>query len=123
MLALGLGILAPPLLSVFLGKTFNESSIYVMWVALGYAFNGMYLMVVNYIFYSQRTKSLAAVTFMTAILNVILNYFLIKKFGAIGAAQATTIVFAIKFIVVFILSAKVHDMPWNLFKVKKQINN
>ena len=100
------------LLSFFLGKSFNESSIYVIWVALGYAFNGMYLMVVNYIFYAQKNSLLAMVTFATAIINVILNYFFIKAFGPIGAAQATTVVFAIKFIMVWILSAKVLDMPW-----------
>ncbi|AMC01349.1 Polysaccharide biosynthesis protein [Aerococcus viridans] len=112
LLALGLGILAPIFLSVFLGKAFNESSVYVIWIALGYAFNGMYLMVVNYIFYEQKNSTLAMVTFATAFLNIVLNYFFIREFGAIGAAQATTIIFAIKFVVVWILSAKVHKMPW-----------
>lgn len=112
LLALGLGILAPIFLNVFLGKTFNESSVYVIWIALGYAFNGMYLMVVNYIFYEQKNSILAMVTFATALLNIVLNYFFIREFGAIGAAQATTIVFAIKFVVVWIFSAKVHKMPW-----------
>lgn len=111
-LAIVLGISAPIFLKVFLGKAFNDSSIYVIWVALGYAFNGMYLMVVNYIFYEQKNSILAIVTFATAILNVVLNYFFIREFGAIGAAQATTIIFAIKFIVVWVLSAKVHKMPW-----------
>lgn len=112
LLALGLGILAPIFLNVFLGKAFNESSVYVIWIALGYAFNGMYLMVVNYIFYEQKNSILAMVTFATALLNIVLNYFFIRKFGAIGAAQATTIIFAIKFVVVWVLSAKVHKMPW-----------
>ncbi len=111
-LAVTLGILAPSFLDVFLGKSFNGSSIYVVWVAVGYAFNGMYFMVVNYIFFSQRTKLLATVTFVTAILNIVLNYFFINAFGAIGAAQATSVVFFIKFILVWVLSAKVHKMPW-----------
>jgi O-antigen/teichoic acid export membrane protein len=115
-LAILLGISAPIFLKVLLGKAFNDSSIYVIWIALGYAFNGMYLMIVNYIFYEQKNSILAMVTFITAILNVVLNYFFIREFGAIGAAQATTVIFAIKFIVVWILSAKVHKMPWkNVF--------
>lgn len=111
-IAVCLGFFAPIFLKFFLGKSFNESSIFVIWVALGYAFQGMYLMVVNYIFYEQKTSLLAMVTFITAILNIILNYFFIKEFGAVGAAQATTIVYAIKFVMVWILSAKVHKMPW-----------
>lgn len=112
--AIVLGYLAPIFLSVFLGKSFNESSTYVIWIALGYAFNGMYLMVVNYIFFAQKTGSLAMVTFATSMINLVLNFFFIKAFGAVGAAQATTVVYAIKFIMVWILSAKVHKMPWNL---------
>jgi O-antigen/teichoic acid export membrane protein len=112
LIALVLGFLAPYLLKIFVGKSFNESSIYVVWVAMGYAFNGMYLMVVNYIFYVQKTKFLAMVTFATALINIVLNYFFIKEFGAVGAAQATTVVFAIKFVMVWILSARVHKMPW-----------
>lgn len=117
LLAIILGLAAPFSLNLFLGESFNESSIYVIWVAMGYAFNGMYLMVVNYIFYAQKNSLLAMVTFATALINVVLNYIFIRSFGAIGAAQATTVVFAIKFLIVWILSARVHKMPWNLIKV------
>lgn len=111
-MAVILGFLAPVLLNVFIGKNFAGSSLYVIWIAVGYAFNGMYLMVVNYIFYAEKNGLLSTVTFATAILNVILNYFFIKAFGAVGAAQATTLIFAIKFILVWYLSAKVYKMPW-----------
>ena len=121
--AIVFGLAAPSFLGFFLGKSFSESSIFVIWVALGYAFNGMYLMVVNYIFYAQKNSLLAMVTFVTAIINIILNYFFIKVFGAIGAAQATTVVFVIKFIMVWILSAKVYKMPWNIFKNVETNNN
>lgn len=112
LLALLLGSLAPYFLNAFLGKSFSESSTYVLWIAVGYAFNGMYFMVVNYVFYSQNTKLLAVVTFVTAIVNILLNYFFIKAFGAIGAAQATAVVYAVKFFMVWLLSAHVHKMPW-----------
>ena len=112
LVALVLGIIAPFFLSVFIGNSFAESSSYVIWIALGYAFQGMYFMVVNYIFYEQKNSLLAVITFLVAIINILLNYFFIKSHGAIGAAQATTVVFLIKFILVWILSAKVHKMPW-----------
>lgn len=121
-IALFVGLIAPKILYYIIGKSYAESSSYVIWVALGYAFNGMYFMVVNYIFYSQRTNILAAVTFVTAIVNIIINYIFIKAFGAIGAAQATLIVFFIKFILVWILSASVHKMPWRLIKNSEKIN-
>lgn len=118
-LAILLSIVAQSFLSFFVGKEFNGSSIYVIWIAIGYAFQGMYFMVTNYIFFAQKTSYLAGVTFMAAILNIGLNYFLIGRYGAIGAAQATTIIYLIQFILTWILSSKVYKMPWNMINHKK----
>lgn len=112
LLAYFLGITAPFFLKLILDRKFHGASSYVVWVTLGYAFNAMYLMVVNYIFYAQKNSFLALVTFFSAIINTILNYFFIKSFGAIGAAQATTITFLIKFLLVWYVSARIYNMPW-----------
>ncbi len=111
-LAIGLSILAPFFLKFFVGKDFAGATIFIFWIALGYAFSGMYKMVVNYIFFVQKTYILAWVTFSCALVNVLLNYILIKLNGSIGAAQATTITFFLSFIFTWILSNKVYKMPW-----------
>ena len=111
-LALALSLVAAWSLEFFVGKDFHSAYKYVFWIALGYAAHGMYFMVVNYIFYVKKTYILAWVTFLTAVINVILNYFLIKANGAIGAAQATTVSLFLGFILTWILSARVYKMPW-----------
>ena len=113
-LALALSFIAPYFLKFFVSKNFYFAYKYVLWIALGYAFQGMYFMVVNYIFYIKKTYILAWVTFTSAGINIVLNYFFIKANGAIGAAQATTITFFVQFIMVWILSSKVYRMPWRL---------
>ena len=118
LLALILSFIAPYFLKFFVSENFYFAYKYVLWIALGYAFHGMYFMVVNYIFYIKKTYILAWVTFSSAGINVVLNYFFIKANGAIGAAQATTITFFVQFIMVWMLSAKVYKMPWNLWKIK-----
>jgi O-antigen/teichoic acid export membrane protein len=117
-LAIILSIVAPLFLSIFVGKEFSQSSIYVIWIALGYAFNGMYFMISSYIFYAQKTSYLAGITFASAVLNIALNYIFISKYGAVGAAQATAIIYLIKFILTWLLSSKLYKMPWNIFKHK-----
>jgi len=117
-LALALSFIAPYFLKFFVSENFYFAYKYVLWIALGYAFQGMYLMVVIYIFHIKKTYILAWVTFASAGMNIVLNYFFIKANGAIGAAQATTITFFVKFILTFILSSKVYKMPWNLCKIK-----
>ena len=115
-LALVLSFIAPWFLKFFVGKDFHCAYKYVLWIALGYAANGMYFMVVGYIFYVKKTYILAWITFLSAGINVILNYFLIKANGAIGAAQATTISFFLSFILTWMLSAKVYKMPWIIWR-------
>jgi len=117
-LALCLSFIAPYFLKIFVGKNFHSAYKYVFWIALGYAFNGMRYMIVNYIYYVKKTYISAWVPFFCAGINIILNYILIKANGAIGAAQATTITFFIYFIAQWIISARVYKMPWNIWKLK-----
>ncbi|MDD5039764.1 MAG: oligosaccharide flippase family protein [Patescibacteria group bacterium] len=119
-LSLILGFIAPYIFSIFVGPKFQTASKFVIWVALGYAFNGMYYMITNYIFYAKKTYILACVTFSSAIINIALNYYLIKVNGALGAAQATAISYFIVFLAVWILSARTYKMPWKLWKVKSE---
>lgn len=113
-LAVALSLIAPWFLSFFVGEKFLGSALFVFWIALAYAFSGMYKMVVNYIFYVQKTYILAWITLFAAIINVVLNYLFINMNGAIGAAQATTATLALQFILTWILSSRVYRMPWTL---------
>jgi Na+-driven multidrug efflux pump len=63
------------------------------------------------------TKHLGIITFSIAILNVVLNYFLIKLNGPIGAAQSTFFSFFFMFILSFTYANKLYPMPWlNILK-------
>ncbi|MBU2948247.1 lipopolysaccharide biosynthesis protein [Zobellia uliginosa] len=106
----------PIIYRYFVGKDFESGSDIVLWVLLGYAFLGMYKMVVNYLFYLKKTKIIAYCTFFTVLINLVLNYVFIKLNGMVGAAQATLISFVILFIVVFVYSNKNFPMPWGLRK-------
>ena len=117
-MALGLGLVSPWFFSLFLGPKFLGANAYILWISLGFAFNGMYMMVGNYIFYIQKTYILAWVTFSTAVISIVINYFAIKYLGAIGAAYTFTVMSFVTFLLVWILSSRVYPMPWNLLKIK-----
>lgn len=119
-IAVLMSLLGPWFLSFFVGEKFLGATDFVLWIALSFAFSGMYKMVVNYIFYVEKTKVLAWITFASALLNLPLNYFLIKAFGAIGAAMATAMVSVIFFVLTWMLSSRYYQMPWLL---KKPSNN
>jgi O-antigen/teichoic acid export membrane protein len=108
-------LMAPILFNIFIGKDFHSALRYVPWIAAGFAFNGMYKMVVNYLFYVQKTTIIGMGTIITAAINLVLNYFLIKQNGGIGAAQATAISFFLQFLIIWRISAHHYKMPWFFF--------
>jgi O-antigen/teichoic acid export membrane protein len=107
---------APWFLGHFVGERFRGAYTYTAWTALGCAFSGMYYMVANYIFFSNKTHILAAVTLVTAVANVGLSYVLIRANGPTGAAQATALASLASFVLTWALSARVYKMPWNLLR-------
>jgi O-antigen/teichoic acid export membrane protein len=104
----------PIFVNRFINIRYHEANQYIPWIAFGFAFQGMYFMVVNYIFYVKKTHYLSIATFCSGLIHVASSYILIQINGAIGAAQATTFSFFIAFVFVWILSAKAYKMPWRL---------
>lgn len=100
----------------FLGEKFIASSEFIIYFTIAFAFQGMYFMVTNYIFYVTKTHLLAYVTLSTAILHLGLLYFFVNINGAIGAAQASMLSFAITFILVWYLASRVYEMPWRIWR-------
>lgn len=124
-LALLMTISAPWFMKLFVGKDFYAATKFIGWVSLGYAFSGMYAIVSKYILYAERTVWLSIMTVSSALLNIGLNFILIKKNGAIGAAQATALTMLVVFIATWGIAIKAYPMPWFHFlqpsnKIKKE---
>lgn len=103
-----------PFIYTFFGKDFQSGMDLVLWIALGFAFNGMYKMVSVYIFYLEKTMIIAFTSFGVAVMNVILNFVLIPEQGAHGAAVATMLSMGAQFIVTWIITSRLIKMPWLL---------
>ncbi|MDP3517069.1 MAG: oligosaccharide flippase family protein [Pseudohongiella sp.] len=105
-------IVSGPFLILVAGSEYSPAADIVPWLVLGQSFNGFYLMVTNYVFYSKKTKYLALITILTGVLNVILVLTLIGSFGAVGAAYAICISMLVQFAVTFFVANKFVPMPW-----------
>lgn len=107
-----LTISTPLIFKIFINKSYQDAIQFVFWIALGFAFDGMYKMVVNYIFYIKKTYIISLITLLTATLNLALNYILISRYGALGAAKATAISMFCEFVAVWWISKRIYPMPW-----------
>ncbi len=85
-------------------------------IMLGYYFVFLYSIPSNLEFYTKKTQYISAGTFMAALSNVILNYILIPRYGAVAAAWTTIISYILLFIYHYVISLHVSDV--RVFKFK-----
>jgi O-antigen/teichoic acid export membrane protein len=119
MMAILYSLLVPPFFKIFVGREFAEGVQFIFWISLGFAFNGMYKMVVNYIFFVEKTYVLAFITTFCAVCNISLTYFLVNLHGTLGAAHSLCISYALSFILTWYFSNRVYPMPWALINDRK----
>ena len=118
LIALIYGWSAPYFIEFLVGGEFKSASDFVIYIAVGHAFGGMYYMVANYIFYANKTAYLAWITFAAGLLDFCATYFLVQSNGLMGAAQAFALSQAVFFLGTWWFAQKSHPMPWRLTFVK-----
>ena len=112
--ALGLALVAPFLVELLFGRDFTRVGAFMFWVSLGLAFGGIYKMPASLLFYAEKTHLIATVSVISAVVNVVANYVLIKANGGLGAAQATCVAYLVSLVLAWLLSLRAVRMPWSL---------
>jgi O-antigen/teichoic acid export membrane protein len=113
-------LFTPLVFKLMVNSKFAAGSKYVIWITIGYFFQGLYLLFANIIFYLKKTKILFYWAFINVIINLSLNYFLVQKFGAMGAAYTLCISYFIFFAAIALVTHKLYPLPW-LYYFKKKI--
>lgn len=100
----------------FVNQSFNAALKYIPWLLLGYVFQGGYFMMTNYILYSEKTIYNGIVTIISGLISLLLNFVLIRQYGAVGAAMAFSATYLIYFMITWTVANYVYKMPWNLLR-------
>ncbi len=114
LIAFGISIFAKFIIPYVVDDRYAGAEIYVFWIAIGYAVHGVYKIFFPYLVHIDKTSFLGISTVIAAVLNLVFNYFLIKEFGAIGAAYSTVLSFIVSAFLVFWYQNKHFNMPWLL---------
>lgn len=91
-------LLTPLLYKYFIDVRYSRLSTVTYWIIATYFFLGIYKVFVVKFFYFEKTKTLALITTMCSLLNIVLTSVFVLKMGVIGGAIATclsSIVFAL----------------------------
>ncbi|EOG2428004.1 oligosaccharide flippase family protein [Proteus mirabilis] len=115
-------IISPYIINFIAGPKYLKAQEIVFWLCIGQSFQGLYLVVTNYITYVKKTYLLSLITIISGIINIILIFILIKKYGLVGVSYAFCISMFIRFILTWATSNWVYPMPWNIFKSTYFIN-
>lgn len=114
-------LIGPFLVTTIAGENYSQAGELIGWLALGQGFNGMYLMVTNYILFSKRTSLLSSATISSGILNVLLLILFTNLYGLEGAAKAFALSMIIRFLLTWFLASKTHPMPWFNIFIKRSL--
>jgi len=106
------------LFPIMIDSKFSSAVEYIVIIAIAYSFQGMYFMVVNYIYFEKKNHLVSLATIVSTVIQIILSYFMIQEFGAIGAAYATLVGFVLNFLIVWYIGSKVYPMPWGFWYEK-----
>jgi len=93
-------------------KSYLKATDVILWITLGFVARGFYQIFYNVIVHEGKTNIFMYITFSAGAINLLLNYYLIKINGMVGAAQATFIVFVIMFIIAFYYANKISSIKW-----------
>lgn len=111
-----LSLSAPLVFKIMIDPSYGKGVIYVFWTSLSYFFWGVYILFTGFIFFTKKTKVLGYLGIVNIFLNMVLNYFLIKHIGALGAVYATCISFFVVACVVVYYGSRTFKLPWMEFK-------
>ena len=97
-------MLFPEVYRVFAGREYWDGIDYIPMIVIGCYAMFLYSLSVNFEFYCKKTKYMAFITASAAGINILLNYLLISKLGAWGAALATAVSYGYEVVVHYIFA-------------------
>ena len=99
---------------IFFDEKLKDGLQYVFWIAVGYSFMGVFKVFSGYLFFLKKIKLISTISILSALLNLILNYYFIQYFGVIGVAYATALTMFIFMLVVY-LGVRFYMRVYNAF--------
>lgn len=100
--------------ATLIGEQFWAAGEVVYLILLAYFFFGMYVIQLPGVYMKNKTKFIPWFRFVGAASNILLNIFLIPKYGVIGSAWATCIAYFLMTLMIYIYSNKIYPTNYNL---------
>ncbi len=107
-LAVSLGARAA--LTPLVGEAYSGAYLLVAPIALGYLFNGIHFCLSPGIHITGKTRQLTILSIFAAVLNLGLNFLVVPRYGAMGAAWTTMVTFLVIAAATLVLSQRAYPI-------------
>jgi O-antigen/teichoic acid export membrane protein len=123
MIFIGLVIstLIPEILGIMVTPKFSAAAPYVPLVVLSMIIFGTHRHFEFGILYSKQTKYLAYINISTAVINLILNYFLIRQFSLWGGIFSATFVLSLQAFLLLKISNRFYKIEYEFIRILKYL--
>lgn len=103
-------LLSPEIITILGTSKFHDSIYCVIPIIVGGFLSFLYLIPAGVEYYTENTKFIALGTTSAAIINIILNYVFILRYGYQAAAYTTLVTYLLNFIFHYLISRKLYDV-------------
>jgi O-antigen/teichoic acid export membrane protein len=95
---------------IIFGDNYEDTRSFIVPLVFAAAFNGLYKIHSNYIFFTKKTYKIMLITCSMGIFNIGIVYFLVKYYGIIGAAYSTLFIQIFSYLITFYVSNKIYPV-------------
>lgn len=98
----------------FLNQRYATAERLVPWIIGAYLMHSLFSMFALAALQARRTRVIMGASFLALVLNTLLNFALIPKWGMYGAAYATFLAYVIEAVVMYLLAQRIFRLEYDL---------
>ncbi len=106
-ISVGVIVISPELVYILGSAKYRDATYCVIPIVAGGFFTFLYSLPCQVEYYREKTKCLAGATMCAAAVNIVLNFFCIRKFGYVAAAYTTLVTYVFYFLFHFLLAYRI----------------
>ena len=107
-------LFARDFIAYFLDKRYATAERLVPWIIGAYLMHSLFSMFALAALQARRTKVIMGASFLALVLNTLLNFALIPKWGMYGASYATFLAYVVEAVVMYFLAQRIFRLEYDL---------
>ena len=114
---IGLSLFAEEAVLALTPASYHGAISFLPILAAAYIFRGLYYFAVNPLFYEKKTSWVPLITVVAGVANVVMNIYLIPRYGVVAAAWTTLVSYAITFFMALLVASRFYPLAWNCSRI------